>query len=316
MMKRGGAMRAEQKNGLLSAILAFAIWGLFPVYWKLLGAVPADEILAHRILWSFAFMRLLVAAAGMSAGFRANLQEFRARKKEFFFVAAAAVLISANWFVFIWAVNRGQVLETSLGYYINPLVNVLLGVVFLRERMNFWQTAAVLLAAAGVGNLAARLGAVPWISLSLALSMGLYGLCKKKVAMNAFVGVTVETLLLAPFAGLYLCSLYYRGKGFLPDLSPTTFFLLCGGAVTAAPLILFANAANKLPLSTLGLTQYVCPTFTFFLGVLLYGEPFTEAHVVSFSLIWLALLVFSLSGRLPGKERLFRRKGGPFGKGA
>ncbi|MDR2005990.1 MAG: EamA family transporter RarD [Acidaminococcales bacterium] len=301
-MERGGLMRAEQRNGLLSAVFAFTIWGLFPVYWKLLGAVPAGEILAHRILWSFVFMRLLVAAMGMSDGFRSGLCKFR--EKKFLFVAAAAVLISANWFIFIWAVNKGRVLETSLGYYINPLVSVLLGVVFLRERMNFWQKLAVALAVLGVGNLTARFGAVPWISLSLAFSMGLYGLCKKKAGMNAFISITLETFLLAPLAVIYLGGLYYRGEGFLPDLSLTTLLLLSGGAVTAIPLILFANGANKLPLSTLGLTQYVCPTITFFLGVSLYGEPFTDAHLVSFALIWLALAVFSLSGRLPGRERV------------
>ncbi|MDR3349399.1 MAG: EamA family transporter RarD [Acidaminococcales bacterium] len=296
-------MRAEQRSGLLSAILAFTIWGLFPVYWKLLGAVPADEILAHRILWSFVFMRLLVAALGMSAGFRADLRELRGQREKFLLVAAAAVLISANWFIFIWAVNKGRVLETSLGYYINPLVNVLLGVIFLRERMNLWQKFAIFLAALGVGNLAARFGAALWISLGLAFSMGLYGLCKKKAGMNAFISITIETLLLAPLAALYLGSLYCRGEGFWPDLSLTSLLLLSGGAVTAAPLILFANGANKLPLSTLGMTQYVCPTLTFLLGTVIYSEPFTDAHIVSFALIWLALAVFSLSGRLPGKER-------------
>jgi chloramphenicol-sensitive protein RarD len=281
-----------------------------------LGAVPADEILAHRILWSFVFMRLVVAAIGMSGGLRADLRRLRGQKKEFFFVAASAVLISANWFVFIWAVNRGQVLETSLGYYINPLVNVLLGVFFLRERMNFWQKTAIFLAAAGVANLAIRLGSVPWTALSLAFSMGFYGLCKKKAGLNAFVGIAIETLLLAPFAGLYLGGLYLRGAGFWPGLSRTTFLLLAGGAVTAVPLVLFANGANKLPLSTLGLTQYVCPTITFCLGVLVYGEPFTGTHLVSFGLIWLALSIFSLSGRLPGKGGACRRKDTPSGTGA
>jgi chloramphenicol-sensitive protein RarD len=290
-------MCAEQKNGLLSAVLAFSIWGLFPVYWKLLRAVPAGEILVHRILWSCVFMCLLVAAIGLSADTRAGLRRLFAHPKEFVLMATAAVLVSGNWLIFIWAVNNGQVLDTSLGYYINPLVSVLLGVVFLRERMSLRQTVAVFLAAAGVANLAARFGSFPWVSLSLALSMGLYGLCKKKAALNACVSITLETLLLAPFAAFYLIRLYCRGEGFIPEEPLTVFFLLCGGVVTAIPLILFANGANKLPLSTLGLTQYVCPTISFSLGVLLYNEPFTDAHLITFSLIWLSLAIFSFSGR-------------------
>ena len=293
-----------QKSGFMSAVLAFGLWGVFPVYWKMLESVPADEILAHRIFWSFVSMVILLYVLGIKERVRKELGVFRENKQVFLFVAVGSVLVSINWFTYIWAVNDGRVLETSLGYYINPLVSVLIGIVFLGEKLTLWQVLSVILAFLGVLNMAISFGSMPWVAITLALSMGFYGFCKKKAALGAFSSMTVETFLIAPFALVYL--LYtHTGTSWIPEINLVNVLLVSAGFVTVVPLLLFTIAATRLPLSILGLVQYLTPTMSFLLGVFLYREEFTGTHMISFALIWTALIIFTLSnfGLLPGKEK-------------
>lgn len=301
-----------QKSGILSAIVAFGMWGIFPIYWKMLGSVPADEILAHRIFWSFIAMVFFIQILGITGDVKKEISTFKENKKSFFFVAFGSVLVSINWFTYIWAVNDGRVLETSLGYYINPLVSVLIGIVFLGERLTLWQIVSVALAFVGVSFMTVSFGSVPWVAITLALSMGFYGFCKKKAALGAFSSMTVETFLIAPFALFYLLYVH-AGKPFMPELNTVTALLVCAGVVTVVPLLLFTVAATRLPLSILGLIQYLTPTMSFLLGVFWYKEEFTNTHLISFALIWLALGIFTVSNlkNLPvGKPQEGNKKSG------
>ena len=293
-----------QKSGFISAVLAFGLWGIFPLYWKMLETVPADEILAHRILWSFVSMMAIIYILGIKDNVKKELAVFKSDKKVFCFVAAGSVLVSINWFTYIWAVNDGRVLETSLGYYINPLVSVLIGIVFLHEKLTIWQVLSVILAFIGVLNMGISFGSMPWVAITLALSMGFYGFCKKKAGLGAFSSMTVETFLIAPFALMYILFIH-TGKPWAFEASLVNILLVSAGFITVVPLLLFTVAATRLPLSILGLIQYLTPTMSFLLGVFLYKEEFTSTHMVSFVLIWTALIIFTLSnsGLLPGKEK-------------
>ncbi|MDU2063505.1 MAG: EamA family transporter RarD [Sporomusaceae bacterium] len=289
-------MRLQDNSGLAAAVGAYVLWGILPVYWKLLGGVAAPEILAHRILWSFVFMTCLILLIRRQREFWEEVKSIVSSPKKTFVVICGALLISLNWLVYIWAVNEGRMIETSLGYYINPLVNVLLGVGVLKERLNGWQSFAILLAGAAVGYLTWHFGSVPFVALALASSFALYGLCKKLVRVSPITGVTLETMLIAPVACTYLFYLEKTtGSSFSVSFTATSFFLIGTGIITAIPLLLFAQGANKLPLSILGLIQYVSPTLTLLLGIFLYQEVFTAVHFISFSCIWLALLLFSLA---------------------
>ncbi|MEG6584750.1 EamA family transporter RarD [Dendrosporobacter sp. 1207_IL3150] len=282
-------------GGIFSALGAYVIWGILPIYWKLVSEVPAHEVLAHRIFWSFVFMACIILALNKGNDFIAEFRDLLAKKKKLAWVVLGAVLISLNWFIYIWAVNDNRVIETSLGYYINPLFNVIIGIVVLHERLSFWQLISVCLAALGVVNMALNLGSLPWVALVLAISFGIYGLCKKKAGLAAITSITLETLIIAPFAGIYLAYIHYQGNGFPLTISVTTGYLIGTGIVTAVPLLLFSSSANKLPLSLLGFIQYVSPSIGLLLGIFLYHEAFTLIHMVSFGFIWLALLVFSLA---------------------
>lgn len=283
-------------SGLASAIGCYVLWGFLPIYWKLIDHVPALEILAHRIVWCFIFLLVLLAATGRLGPARREAAAIAADRKKIAGVLAATVLISINWLVYIWAVNDSRIVETSLGYYINPLVSVLLGVVVLKERLTLPQSAAVALAALGVLNQAVHVGGLPWVSLSLAVSFGLYGLCKKMLNIGAITGLTLETLLLTPASLVYVAWLQATGAGALAAGQTATDLLLLGtGVVTAVPMLLFANAANRIPLSVLGFIQYLSPTLALFVGVFVYHEPFSLTQFVSFAFIWAALAVFSLA---------------------
>jgi chloramphenicol-sensitive protein RarD len=275
--------------GVASALGCFGLWGLFPIYFKLLGHVPALEVLAHRVLWSAVLLLGLILAQGQWPALRA---EFRDRRRLGFYLLTA-LLISANWLLYIWAVQNGRILEASLGYYINPLVNVLLGVLFLRERLNPRQWTAVALAAAGVLVLVVGHGVFPWISLMLALSFGGYGLLRKKAGHAATLGLCVETALLAPVALLFLATLAARGAGALGTVNgQTDLLLLAAGPVTVAPLLMFLEATRRLRLSTVGLIHYLTPTLQFLLAVTVYRETFTTVHLAAFGCIWLALALY------------------------
>ncbi len=294
-------MSRETRLGLVYAASAFLFWGLTPVYWKLLLHVPASEIIAHRIVWG-----LVVVAGWMSL--RGRWPELAAGVRQPRTVAALAastVFIAVNWGLFVWAVNNDRVLATSLGYYINPLVNVVLGLLVLGERLNRRQWIAVSLAAVAVTILTIAQGRLPWISLVLAASFALYGLLRKTVQVDAVVGLAFETMALAPLAAAFLLIQKNRGTAaFGHQGVGTDVLLVAAGAVTVVPLILFTLGVRRLPLSTAGLMQYIAPTCTFVLAVFLYNETFSAAHAISFVLIWTALGIytFDLRRRLRGRE--------------
>jgi len=292
----------ETRLGLLYGTLAFVIWGLTPIYWRLLLHVPAAEILAHRIVWG-----LFVIAGWMSIRGRwAELGSAVKRPRTVAALSLSTIFIAVNWGLFVWAVNAGRVLSTSLGYFINPLVSVVLGLAVLGERLNRRLWISVSLAAAAVAILTVRQGRVPWISLVLAFSFAFYGLLRKTVNADAVVGLTFETAALAPLAAGFLMYQKQRGVGAFGHQSvEVNVLLVAAGAITVIPLILFTLGVRRLPLSTAGLLQYIAPTCTFVLAVFLYDEPFTPAHALSFGLIWTALGIYTydLRQRLHSRPR-------------
>lgn len=278
----------ERARGLAYALAAYLSWGLLPLYFKALRPVPALEILAHRVVWSLLLLAALLAWTGGAAAFRAPF-----RRDKLPLLALTTALISINWLVYIWAVQAGRVLEASLGYFVNPLVNVLLGVAFLGESLSRRQRAAVALAGAGVAVLVLRAGTFPWISLVLATSFGLYGLLRKRAAIDPVGGLLGETALLAPAALAYLASRAQAGTGAFGTGPRVTLLLAAAGATTALPLIWFTLGIHRLRLSTMGLLQYVAPSGQFLLAVLLYREPFGPAHAAAFGFIWASLALYS-----------------------
>ncbi len=290
----------DERRGVLLGGVAFTLWGLFPLYWPLLEPAGAEEILAHRVLWSLLATSILVVVARKSSAFRAIWTTPRVRA----LMLVASVLIAVNWFAYIWGVNHGYVVETSLGYYINPLVTVLLGVFVLGERLRRVQWLALAIGFAAVCVLSVALGRPPYISLVLAFSFGTYGLLKKQAAVGPTEGIAFETVVLAPVALGYLAwataagtaQSWSQGVGHVALLSTT-------GVVTALPLILFAGAANKVPLATLGMLQYIAPTLQFLIGVLVYSEPMSLARWIGFILVWVALLLLSTESILAMRRR-------------
>jgi len=270
------------------ALVAYGLWGLLPIYWKLLSEVPAIEVLTHRIVWSLGFIAALLFAR---SGWRRTLGFLRDREtRRVMFLSTA--LIATNWFIFIWAVSADRVTEASLGYYINPLLNVALARVFLGERLRPLQGVAVALAALGVAWLTFSRGALPWVSVVLAVTFALYGLVRKRAPVGAVEGLAIETGLVTPLAIGYLLTLT-PAFGHLVTSDALTVSLLVGaGVITAVPLLAFAGAARRLRYSTLGMIQYVAPTLQLGCAVLLYGEAFTADHAVTFGLIWVAVLVY------------------------
>ncbi len=282
--------RSDSLFGLVYAGSAFLIWGLSPVYWKALGVVPALEITMHRMIWSFLFLMCLILLQRRRHEFVGVLKNGRMLLTLF----STAMIISGNWLLYIWAVNNNYLLQASLGYYINPLVNVVLGLVFLQERLRMPQILAVLLAASGVLYLTISYGEFPWISLTLALSFGFYGLIRKVAPVGALMGLAVETMLLSPPAVLYLVYLNSQGADTIFRVSLKLDLLLIGCApLTAVPLLLFTLGAKRLYLSTLGLMQYIGPSGMFLLAVFFYNEPFSTTQVWTFVMIWAALVIYS-----------------------
>jgi chloramphenicol-sensitive protein RarD len=278
---------------MLYAATAYTLWGLFPLYFKALQSVAPIEILAHRVVWSLGFLLVLLAWRR-----RWNwMTDLLRRPKVLAGFAASALLLSSNWFVYIWAVNNGHILDASLGYFINPLFNVTLGFLLLRERMRGGQWLAVALAGCGVLWLAWQGGHPPWVALVLASTWAFYGLLRKTAALGALEGLSLETLMLFPLAVIYLIVLTSSGHNSFMSTTPTTRLLIvAAGPITAVPLLLFASGARRLPMSVLGLMQYISPTLQLLLGVWLYHEPFAGERVTGFVLIWGALVVYSLEG--------------------
>lgn len=297
-------MPAERRSGSLYAAAAFGFWGLTPIYYKLLPGVPPVEVLAHRVVWSVVFGAVFVSltrawpAVGAALGSAKTLRA----------LALTSALVSTNWLIYIYAVVNDQVMATSLGYYINPLVNVLLGIVFLGERLGRGRAIAVGLAAAGTASLAFELGGLPWISLTLAFSFGFYGLIRKRLGLPAMAALFVETLLVAPLALLALLWFGLQGEASFGSDARTSWLLVLAGPVTLLPLLWFAEAARRLPLITVGFFQYLAPTLTFLLATLVYGEAFTTAWAITFAFIWSGLAVFSIDS-LRTREKLRRQAG-------
>jgi chloramphenicol-sensitive protein RarD len=282
--------RPDTTWGVVYAASAFLIWGISPIYWKALRAVPALEIILHRMVWSFFFLVPLIIIMRRWQEFIDVFKNYRT----LLILLVTALIVGGNWLLYIWAVNNDYLLQASLGYYINPLVNVVLGMVFLKERLRRPQILSVLLAFAAVLYLTISYGEFPWIALMLALSFGLYGLIRKVAPVGALVGLTVETLLLSVPALIYLFYLDSRGAGTIFRVSLKLSLLLMGCAlVTAIPLLFFTLGARRLYLSTLGLLQYIAPSCMFILAVFLFREPFSSAQVVTFILIWTALAIYS-----------------------
>jgi chloramphenicol-sensitive protein RarD len=287
-MRSSGA--PNDTSGLVAGVAAFVTWGIVPVYWKLLRFVPAGEILAHRFVWTCVFMVLLLSWQARWGEVFANLRSRRTA----LFCAASGVAIAVNWGVFIWAVNARHVLETSLGYFMTPLVNVLFGAIFLRERLTRLQLLSVLLATGAVLYLTLGFGRLPWIALTLCFSFGLYGLLRKVSGAAPIPGLFLETTIIVPLAFGWL---FYIGGTAGPHFGRASFglslLLVSTGIVTGVPLLWFAHAARHLRLTTLGFLQYLAPSCTFFLGIFVFHESFRRAQMVTFALIWIALVIFT-----------------------
>jgi chloramphenicol-sensitive protein RarD len=283
------------RTGILSAALAFLCWGLFPLYFHAIDEVPPLQILAHRMVWSLLFL-VVVLTVRRQWGWLGLAR----KPKVLMSFIASAFFLSANWGIYIWAVNSGHVIESSLGYFINPLVNIMFGYVLLKERLRPGQWGAIALAALGVAWLTWQAGTLPWIALLLASTFGIYGLLRKTAALGALEGLSFETMVLFPLALVYVVWLTLHGQNaFLNTTSDTTRLLLvAAGPITAIPLLLFASGARQIPLSVLGLLQYLSPTLQFLLGVWIFHEHFDSARLVGFVLIWSALALFAAEGLL------------------
>lgn len=284
-----GDSQRETLIGIAAAFLGFVLWGIAPIYFKWLDAVPPLEIFAHRVVWSVILLAGIVVLSGRLYSLWGRLSA-----APVWVYLACTLLIAANWFIYIWAIAADRLLEASLGYFINPLVNVLLGVLFLSERLLRRQAWAVGLAAIGVLNLVIAQGVLPWVALSLALTFGFYALLRKKYKIDPVGGLLVETALLAPLAVLYLGWLGAAGQGAFLTAGPgIAVLLMLAGAVTTVPLLLFMAGTRRLRLATVGLMQYIAPTLQFLIAVLLFREPFTAAHLVTFLFIWAGLALYS-----------------------
>jgi chloramphenicol-sensitive protein RarD len=292
--------RAQQLDriGLVSAIAAYTSWGFMPVFFKLLSEVPALEIIAHRVIWAVPLLIIILILRGQMREYRDVLARWALLR----WMLASAVLISLNWLIYVWAVNNGQILAASFGYYLNPLLNIMMGTIFLNERLNQTQFVAVGVALLGVLVMGAGALGTLWVGLSLAVSCCAYGLVRKMAPVGAVPGLAIETTLVLPIAmaGAFWFAWQGPHAGWGSD-STTTWLLAAGGVVTAIPLLLFATAARRLDYSTLGFVQYLAPTIQFLCGVLLFNEPLSGARLISFGLIWLALTIFSVDAvrRMP-----------------
>ncbi|EKO3378071.1 EamA family transporter RarD [Vibrio fluvialis] len=288
------------KKGVILAISAYTMWGIAPIYFKAISSVSALEILSHRVIWSFF---LLAALLHFGRQWRSVVSVFRDKKK-MVYLLTTALLVGGNWLIFIWAVNANHMLDASLGYYINPLLNVVLGMLFLGERLRKLQWFAVALAAIGVAIQLVVFGSVPIVAFSLAITFGLYGLLRKKVGVNAQTGLFIETLVLVPAAAIYLLWIADSAtSSMLANDWHLNLLLISAGIVTTLPLLCFTGAATKLKLSTLGFFQYIGPSLMFLLAVLVYGENFSADKAITFAFIWSALVIFSVDGLTQGRKR-------------
>jgi chloramphenicol-sensitive protein RarD len=290
------------KKSVISVMIAYVMWGFFPIYFKSLHVVPATQIMAHRVSWSFLLMLLIILVSNQTKKLLSQVT-----RKTFLLYFCAGVIISINWLTYVWGVNAGFIIETSLGYFINPLVSVLLGVIILKEKIRPLQWIPIGLAAVGVTYITVQHGSLPWIALVLATTFGTYGLLKKIAPLNAIYGMTLETsgVFLPALGFLLYCE--FTGQGAYGHLGLTTTLLLSGtGIITAVPLLFFAAGTPKIPLTTIGLMQYLTPTMQFLVGVYIYKEPFSSDKLIGFCIIWLALVIFSLES-FNANRKTFKR---------
>lgn len=284
------------KQGIFFGLAAYVLWGILPVYWKALELVSPFEILSSRFMWSCVFVFLLIIFQKKWLLFTKEVKQVFSNVKTGAALVAAGITISFNWGTFIWAVNNGHIVETSMGYYINPLVSILFAVVFLRERLDKMQLAAITCAFIGVASMVYSFGKIPWVSLTLAFTFALYGLLKKILPVSALTSIMLETLLITPLALVYEYSLWQQGVSFYVSENLQVIMMLTGaGVVTAIPLLLFTAGARLLPLKIIGFLQYISPTLTLLIGVFVYNEAFTASHLLAFGWIWAALLLFIVS---------------------
>lgn len=284
------------KQGIFFGLAAYVLWGILPVYWKALELVSPFEILSSRFMWSCVFVFLLIIFQKKWPLFTKEVKLVFSNVKTGAAMVTAGITISFNWGTFIWAVNNGHIVETSMGYYINPLVSILFAVVFLRERLDKMQLAAITCAFIGVASMVYSFGKIPWVSLTLAFTFALYGLLKKILPVSALTSIMLETLLITPLALVYEYSLWQQGVSFYVSGNLQVIMMLTGaGVVTAIPLLLFTAGARLLPLKIIGFLQYISPTLTLLIGVFVYNEAFTASHLLAFGWIWAALLLFIVS---------------------
>lgn len=280
-------------KGIIHGLLAYVAWGLFPIFWKQLHEVESFQVVAHRVVWSFVFLAGFLVLMGRTGKFPFPLPSNSILKT----YLLAGCLIGINWFLYVWAVNSGHIVESSLGYFINPLFNVLLGMAFFQERLRLWQWIPLGLAGLGVLYLSLALGSFPWIAITLAISFSFYGMVKKRAPLPPVQGLAIETtVLLIPAFGFLVYKEMAGFGAFLHVGSKIDILLIVTGLVTTFPLLLFASAAQKIPLSVIGILQYVSPTLQFLCGVLIYDEDFTMRQFLGYGLVWLALLIFTIDG--------------------
>ncbi|WP_186670034.1 EamA family transporter RarD [Sporosarcina sp. BP05] len=285
-----------EKTGVLWAIGSYLIWGVMPIYWKSLEHVASAEILVSRIVWAFVLTLVVVLLMKNGRHLKDDIKTLWASQRDFWALFAASALVSTNWFVYIWAVNHNYIVQSSLGYYINPLISVLLGIFFLKEKLSRAQQVAFLMAATGVIILTVSYGKFPWLAFTLAITFAVYGLIKKQIKLDALRGLTIETFFIVPFAAIYYVWLFMEGNAvFLHSDIKTDILLILTGVATALPLIMYAKGVQRIPLYMAGFLQYIAPTMMLFLGVVVYKETFGGIELLSFAFIWSALLLFTVS---------------------
>lgn len=295
-------MNHARRTGMIAALSTYLIWGVLPLYWNLLARAEANEILAHRIIWSFFFMVVVLMVTKRWQSFKEDCRALWQNKKRGAVLLLAAFTISLNWLTYIWAVNHGHVIDTSIGYYINPLMSVLFGIVFFRERISGLKKISLLLAAIGIVLMTYELGKLPWVAVVLAVSFSVYGALKKQLHLNPFSSITLETLLMVPFAVPYIGILMMSPANHFSLATPDLALYLMGtGVVTAVPLVLFSYGANLLPLNVLGFFQYISPTIGLLLGIFFFHETFGMAQISALGFVWAAIVLFTVAESLRGR---------------
>ncbi len=302
MGRKGIRMNHARRTGMMAALSTYLIWGVLPLYWNFLARAGANEILAHRIIWSFVFMVVVLMVTKRWQSFKEDCRALWQDKKRGAILLLAAFTISLNWLTYIWAVNHGHVIDTSIGYYINPLMSVLFGIVFFRERISGLKKISLLLAAIGIVLMTYQLGKLPWVAVALAVTFSVYGALKKQLHLNPFSSITLETLLMVPFAVPYIGMLMMSPANHFSLATPDLALYLMGtGVVTAVPLVLFSYGANLLPLNVLGFFQYISPTIGLLLGIFFFHETFGMAQISALGFVWAAIVLFTVAESLRGR---------------